>query len=103
LGNRLAESNARLGTRTHQFKRSLGDTDQPHAVMNAARPEPSLRDLEPAPLTEQQIFLWNADIDERDLRMAIRRIVVTKNAELPLYNDSIGIHWYKYHRLLQMP
>ena len=43
--------------------------------MNAPRPEPALRDLEPPALAEQNILSRHADILEHDLGMAMRRIV----------------------------
>jgi hypothetical protein len=49
LAARLAER-LRLSARSHiRSKRALGHPDQPHAVVDAAGPEPGLGDRNPSP------------------------------------------------------
>src|SRR5690606_1194087 len=57
LGERLAERDAGLGPGAHRLERALGQADQPHAVMDAARAEPTLGDLEAPPLAQQHVRL----------------------------------------------
>src|SRR5215211_5828143 len=45
LADLLAESDAALQLLAHQLERLLGRADGPHAVVDASRAEPSLRDL----------------------------------------------------------
>ena len=63
----------------HRLERALGRADQPHAVVDAARAEPSLRDLEAAALAEQQVGGRHAHVVEVDLGVAVRRIVVAEH------------------------
>ena len=65
----------------HRLERALGQADQPHAVVNAPRPEPALRDLEAAALAEQHVRRRHAHVLERDLRMAVRRVVVAEDRQ----------------------
>src|SRR5688572_18123426 len=48
IGDRLTEGFPALRSLDHQLQRALSRTNQPHAMMNPSRPEPSLSDLEPA-------------------------------------------------------
>ena len=57
-------------------KRFLGGADGAHAMVDAARPEPPLRDLEPAPFAEQQVRGRHADVLQLDFHMAVRRVVI---------------------------
>ena len=65
LGDRLAESDARERPLAHQLERALGRADRAHAVVDAAGPEPALRDLEAAPFAEQDVGDRYADVLER--------------------------------------
>ena len=55
LGDGLAERDARLEPLGHLAQRFLGHADGAHAVVDAARPEPALRDLEPAAFAQQHV------------------------------------------------
>jgi len=55
LGNRAMEGDALGRALAHLFERALGLPDQAHAVVNAPRSEPALRDLEAAALAEQDV------------------------------------------------
>ena len=63
----------------HQLERALGQADQAHAVVDAARPEPALRDLEAAAFAEQDVGRRHAHVLERDLHVAVRRVVVAEH------------------------
>ena len=80
FGQLLAERLAAQRTPAHQLQRHLGLADRPHAMMDAAGPEPALRDLEAPALAEDQIVLRHADIVEADVHMAVRRVVVAIDA-----------------------
>src|SRR3546814_5427036 len=54
LVDRLAESLPLLQPAAHLGQRLFGDADGAHAVVDAARPEAALRDLEAAPFAQQQ-------------------------------------------------
>src|SRR5262249_16171261 len=51
----LSKSGARAHALAHRFQRALGQSYQPHAVMNTARTEPALSDFETSPFTKQHI------------------------------------------------
>ena len=102
LGEGLAERDAGLHARAHQLQRAFGHADQPHAVVNPAGPEPSLRDLEPAALAEQHVRRGNPHVVEHDLGVAVRGIVEPEHRQHPLDADAGRIHRYQDHRLLLM-
>src|SRR5690606_11833656 len=62
LVHRLAEGNPLGGAAAHGFQCALGLADGTHAVVNAARPEATLGDLEPATLTQQDVGGRNPDV-----------------------------------------
>src|SRR5690606_6804997 len=59
LVHRLVEGNLLGGAAAHGFQRTPGLADGTHAVVDAARPEASLGDIEPATLTPQDVLGWN--------------------------------------------
>jgi len=67
------------GTAAHFLKRHLCLPDETHAMMDTARPEPSLRDLEAAPLAEQHVRNRHAHVLQLDLHVAVRRVVVAED------------------------
>ncbi len=62
---RLAERGARHQPLGHQLDRFLGDPDHPHAMVDPPRPQPPLRDLEPAPFAEQHVRRRHPHLVER--------------------------------------
>ncbi|KRB79740.1 hypothetical protein ASE00_18685 [Sphingomonas sp. Root710] len=68
LRQRAAEGMAQCGAAAHPFEHPLGHADQPHAMVDAARPEPPLGDVETAAFAQQHIFGRHADIVEQHLR-----------------------------------
>ena len=71
--------------------------------MDAARAETPLRDLEPAALTEQHVGRGHANVLEGDLRMAVRRIVVTEHRKAAADGHPFRVHRHEDHRLLFVP
>ena len=65
----------------HRLERAFGDADQPHAVVDAPRAEPTLGDFEAAALAEDQVRGRHADVGEVDLPVAVRRVVVAIDRE----------------------
>ena len=68
--------------------------------MDASGSEASLRDLKAAPLAQQNILHRHARVDEIDLRVAVRRMIVAEHGQLPQPLHSRGAHGHENHRLL---
>ena len=51
----------------HHLERALGQADQPHAVVDAARAEAALGDLEAAAFAQQHVRRGHAHVLEDDL------------------------------------
>ena len=68
-------------------------------MVNAAWPEPALRDLEPASLAEQHVFGGHADILKDHLHMAVRGVVVTEDGQRPDDLDSWRVERHQDHRM----
>src|SRR5258707_11867862 len=79
-----AEGAAADGALAHFFQRALGDADQPHAMMDAARAEPALSDLEAAAFAEQDVRRRHPHVLEHDLGVAVRRIVIAEDTKRAL-------------------
>ena len=90
LAERLA-GEAALG---HQLDRPLGRADRTHAVMDAARAEAHLGDLEPAALTEQHVLVRHAHVVEPDVHVPVRRVVLAEHVHRPedLDTGRVGRH-----------
>ena len=69
-------------------------------MMDAARPEASLRDFEAAALAKQHVLLGHAHIGEAQLAMAVRRVEVAEHRQHALLFDAGRIHWHQDHGLL---
>ena len=65
----------------HHLQRPLGQPDRAHAVMDAPRPEPALRDLEAAPLAEQHVRRRHPHVLEQHLAVAVRRVVEAEHRQ----------------------
>src|SRR3546814_6630205 len=61
------ERHANRSAPTHALQYALAHSDQAHAVVNTAWPEPPLRDLESSAFAKQNIVGRDADIVEYDL------------------------------------
>ena len=93
LGDLLAERLAREQALAHQFERAFGDADRAHAVMDAARPEAALRDLEAAAFAEQHVLDRHLHILEQDLAVAVRRVVIAEHRQHALDLHAGRIAW----------
>ncbi len=103
VGNRLVEGDALQRALAHQFQRALGQPDQAHAVVDAARAEAALGDFETAPFAEQDVGNGYAHVLEIDFAVAVRRMVVAEHAERAHAGDSGRLHRHQDHRLLVVP
>ena len=82
LVERAAESDAVLAPRDHGLERALRHPDRAHAVVDPARAEATLRDLKAAALAEDEVGHGHAHVEQRDLAMAVRRVVVSEDVEV---------------------
>jgi hypothetical protein len=83
-----------------QFERALGHADQAHAMMDAARPQAALGDLEAAALAEQQVFGRHPDVVEADLPVALGGVVEAHHRQITLDRDPGRVRLDQDHRLL---
>src|SRR3546814_16756956 len=60
------ERHANRSAPTHALQYALAHSDQAHAVVNTAWPEPPLRDLETSAFPKPHIFGWDGGIVETD-------------------------------------
>ena len=89
----------RLVVRRHIRSSALGQTDQPHAMMDAIRPEPTLGDLKHATFADQHVRYRDADIIEKHLRMAVGRFVISEDRQHAFHDDPRIGQWHQDHRL----
>jgi len=80
--------NARQQALAGHLQQALRHADVAHAVMDAARPESSLRDLEAPPLSEQNVADGNAYVLKEDFRVSVRRVVEAEHRQLPQHFDA---------------
>jgi hypothetical protein len=66
----------------HEFERALGLADDAHAVVDAARPEAALRDLEAAAFAEQHVGRRDPDVLEHHFHVTVRRVVVAEHRQV---------------------
>ena len=71
--------------------------------MDAARPEPALRDLEAAPFAEEHIGCRHAHVLQLDLHVAVRRVVVAEHRQVAQDLDALRLGGHQNHRLLAVP
>ena len=77
----------------HQLERLLGRADRAHAVVDAARAEAQLADLEAAALAEEDVLLRHPHVGEPEVHVAVRRVVVAEHVIGPTISTpgvSIG-------------
>ena len=79
---------------------AFGQADRTHAMVDAARSEPALRDLEAAALAQDQVLRRHPRVGEVDLHVAVRRVVVAEHRQRPQRAHSRGIDRHDQHRLL---
>ena len=100
LRDALAEGDALLGALAQQLQRPFGQADQTHAMVDAPRPEPPLCNLKAASFTQQKILHRHAHVDEIDLRMAMRRVIVAEHMQLTQPPHAGRVHGHENHGLL---
>ena len=100
FGDGLAEGHARAHAPAQQFQRAFGRADRAHAMVDAARAEAALGDLETAALAEQQILRRYAHVAQHHFHMPVRRVVVAEYAERAQHFDAGRIGRYQHHGLL---
>ena len=98
--DRFAERDSREGAPAHQRKGALRQTDQTHAMVDAARTEASLRDFETASLAKEDAACGHAHVVEHDLHVTVRGVVVTEHGQRAHARDAFGIGGNEDHRLL---
>ena len=103
VGDGPAEGDAQLRAPAHALERPLREADQPHAVVDAPRPEAPLCDLEAASLAEQHVLRRHAHVVEQHLRVAVRRVVEAEDRQHALHRDAGPRQRHQDHRLLPVP
>ena len=86
----------------HQVQRLLGRADGAHAVVDAARAQAQLANLEAAALAQQHVLRRHAGVVEADVHVAVRRVGI---AEHLLAADDLAPRAVERHqdlRLLQV-
>ena len=102
LDQRLAERLARQAALDHHLQRRLRLADRAHAVVDAARPEADLRNLEAAAFAQQDVLLRHAHIGELDVHVAARRMVGAEHMHRADHLHAGRVHRHQDLRLLQM-
>ena len=92
LRQRLAERLTRKTAFAHHLRRRLGLPDGAHAMVNAPRPQSALRDLESAPLAQQQVFRRHTHVRKPEMHVHVRRVAV----------EHLGVHRRAPHLLGQI-
>ena len=109
----LAEALTAEATVDHHLDRLLGNTHRTHAVVDAARPEAKLRDLEATAFAEQDVVLRHAHVGEADVHVAVGCVVaaehfhraddldpggVDRHEDLALLLVGVGVRAGAHHR-----
>jgi hypothetical protein len=102
LADALAEGHARLQALDHLLQRHLGRADGAHAVVDAARPEAPLGDLEAAALAEQHVAGRHAHVLEHHLGVAVRRVVEAEHRQHAHDLHARRVERHQDLRLLRM-
>src|SRR5207249_7002206 len=100
LGQPLAERHAVLRALAHELERALGDADLAHAVVDAARTQAPLGDLEAAALAQQDVRGRYADVLEDHFAVAVGRVVVTEYGQHAEHLDARRVAGHQDYRLL---
>mmetsp|Transcript_35474 Transcript_35474/g.89154 ORF Transcript_35474/g.89154 Transcript_35474/m.89154 type:complete len:285 (+) Transcript_35474:590-1444(+) len=100
LHEALAERHTGMGSQLHKVQSALRHADEPHAVVDTARPESALRNFKAAAFAEEKIACRHAHVHELDFCVAVRRIVVAKHGEGTLDVDAGCVHGDEDHGVL---
>ena len=84
----------------HPFESAFGSADAAHGVVDAARSETSLDDLEASPFSEDHVAGRNPDIVEGDVSVAVGGIIVAVDREHAVDGDTRGVGGNNHDRLL---
>src|SRR5690606_15935871 len=76
--------------------------DRAHAVVDSARPQTPLGNLETPALAQQHVAVRHSHVFKYHLRMAMGSIIITKHRQRADHLDAGGVHGYKDHRVLLM-
>ncbi len=99
-GQRLAEGGTADGTFAHQLQCAFRDTDRAHAVVDAARAETPLGDLEAAAFTEDDVLVRYPHVFQQHFRVAVRGVVVAEHRQRAQHLHAGSIHRHQNHRVL---
>ena len=100
IGDALAEGGAGDEPPRHRFDRAFGDADRAHAMVDAPRPEPPLRDLEPPALAQQDVVDRHAHVGEADFAVPMRGMVIAIDRQHPLDPHARRVERDQHHALL---
>ena len=70
--------------------------------MNAAWPQPNLRNLKASAFAEQHVACWHTHIIETKVHVSVRSIVFTEHFHWPKNLDSWGVHGHQDLRVTTM-
>jgi hypothetical protein len=84
----------------HICSSALGQADQAHAVVDAARAQAALGDFETAAFAEQQVGGRHAHVVEDDFGVAVRRIVEAEHRQVAQDVHARRVARHQDHRLL---
>ena len=71
-------------------------------MVDTARAEAALRDLEAAPFAKQHVRCGHAHVFQFDFHVPVRRIVIPKNGQMAQHRDAFRVERYQDHRLLRV-
>ncbi len=98
VGERLLERDAHLGAHAHEVERAFRHADRAHAMVNAAGPEPCLRNRETASLFAEEVLLRDAHVLPQ--RLAVPATFgVTEHGQAAPHGDTGSVHRDEDHRL----
>ena len=100
FGDRAAKGDAADQALAHVFQRAFGHADGAHAVMDAARSQAALGNLETASFAQQDIRGRHAHVFKADFAMAVRRVVVAEYRQRAQDGHARRVDRHQDHRLL---
>src|SRR5208337_1259956 len=92
-----AEGHAMERAAAQKFKRAFGRSQRAHAVMNATRAEPALRDFETAPRSGDDVVERYPDIGEANLAVTEGRVIGSKHGYHALDLDAGSVERHQNH------
>src|SRR5208337_4107867 len=92
-----AEGHAMERAAAQKFKRAFGRSQRAHAVMNATRAEPALRDFETAPRSGDDVVERYPDVGEANLAVTEGRVIGAKHGHHALDLDARRLERHQNH------